>query len=43
MSSMVLTNVEFISQKPYCFCCSSVGGRVPSRLLGWGENVTWEL
>ena len=43
MASMVLTNVEFISQKPYCFCCSSVGGRVPSRLLGWGENVTWEL
>ena len=39
-ASRVLTRAMLISQNPKSLCCSSVGGNVPSRLLGWGVKVT---
>ena len=43
MAFRVLTKAELMLQKPNCFCCSFVGGKVPSKLFGWGVNVTCEL
>ena len=40
MASRVLTRAVLISKNPNCFCSSSVGGSVPSKLFGCGVKVT---
>ena len=39
----MFTRAVLMSQNPNCFCCSSVGGSISSKLFGCGVNVLWIL